>query len=415
MGSQRLSLVALAVLLSSITAQAAPTAEVLHFWTSGGEARAALSLKHAFEARGGVWDDAPVAGGGGDAMAAVLRARVLAGVPPSVAQVKGQNIKEWAAVGALEGLNTVADEQNWDALLPDLLKETVQYQGEYVAVPLNIHRVDWIWANPKVLDKVGVTPPQTWDEFNKTAEKIKAAGFIPLAHGGQPWQDVTLFEVVLLGIGGADFYKQVYLDLDQEALHSDTMIKVFDQMRKLSTYVDPGAPGREWNLATAMVMRGEAAMQIMGDWAKAEFLTAGLKYGEDFICVSAPSSGGYIINSDSFAMFQVSDEEQQKGQLLMASMLLDEDVQKEFNLLKGSIPARLGVSLEGFDECAMKSSEDLVLNEARNTVVGSIAHELVQSGAVRGAFLDVVTEHFNTNMSSQEAVEKLAETVILAD
>ncbi len=103
MGSQRLSLVALAVLLSSITAQAAPTAEVLHFWTSGGEARAALSLKHAFEARGGVWDDAPVAGGGGDAMAAVLRARVLAGVPPSVAQVKGQNIKEWAAVGALEG------------------------------------------------------------------------------------------------------------------------------------------------------------------------------------------------------------------------------------------------------------------------------------------------------------------------
>jgi len=415
MGSQRLSLVALAVLLSSITAQAAPTAEVLHFWTSGGEARAALSLKHAFEARGGVWDDAPVAGGGGDAMAAVLRARVLAGVPPSVAQVKGQNIKEWAAVDALEGLNTVAEEQNWDALLPDLLKETVQYQGEYVAVPLNIHRVDWIWANPKVLDKVGVTPPQTWDEFNKTAEKIKAAGFIPLAHGGQPWQDVTLFEVVLLGIGGADFYKQVYLDLDQEALHSDTMIKVFDQMRKLSTYVDPGAPGREWNLATAMVMRGEAAMQIMGDWAKAEFLTAGLKYGEDFICVSAPSSGGYIINSDSFAMFQVSDEEQQKGQQLMASMLLDEDVQKEFNLLKGSIPARLGVSLEGFDECAMKSSEDLVFNEARNTVVGSIAHELVQSGAVRGAFLDVVTEHFNTNMSSQEAVEKLAETVILAD
>ncbi|WP_208978308.1 hypothetical protein [Pseudovibrio denitrificans] len=62
-----------------------------------------MSLKHAFEARGGVWDDAPVAGGGGDAMAAVLRARVLAGVPPSVAQVKGQNIKEWAAVGALEG------------------------------------------------------------------------------------------------------------------------------------------------------------------------------------------------------------------------------------------------------------------------------------------------------------------------
>ncbi len=415
MGSMRPGLAALAVLFGSITAHAAPTAEVLHFWTAGGEARAAQSLKSAFEARGGVWDDAPVAGGGGDAMAAVLRARVLAGVPPSVAQLKGQNIREWAEVGALEGLNPIAEQQNWNALLPELLKRTAQYDGEYVAVPLNIHRVDWIWANPKLLDQVGVTPPQTWDEFNEAAEKLLAAGILPLAHGGQPWQDVTLFEVVLLGIGGADFYKQVYQDLDPEALESDTMIKVFDQMRKLSTYVDPGSPGREWNLATAMVMRGDAAMQIMGDWAKAEFLAAGLKPGEDFICVPSPSRGGYIINSDSFAMFKVDDPEQQAGQQLMASMLLDEDVQKNFNLLKGSIPARMGVNLDGFDECAIKSSEDLLLNEARGTVVGSIAHEFVQSGAVRGAFLDVVTEHFNTDMSSQEAVRRLAETVMLAD
>lgn len=415
MGCPRLSFVALAVLFGSLTAHAKPTAEVLHFWTSGGEARATQFLKTEFEARGGVWDDTPVAGGGGDAMAAVLRARALAGVPPSVVQIKGQNIQDWAEVGALEDLNAIAEQQNWDALLPDLLKETVQYQGQYVAVPLNIHRVDWIWANPKVLEKVGVTPPQTWGEFNETADKLLAAGIIPLAHGGQPWQEVTLFEVVLLGIGGAEFYKKVYLDLDPEALRSDTMTKVFDQMRKLSTYVDPSAPGREWNLATAMVMRGEAAMQIMGDWAKAEFLAAGLKPGKDFICVPSPSNGGYIINSDSFAMFKVSDPEQKAGQALMASMLLDETVQKEFNLLKGSIPARMGVSLDGFDACAIKSNEDLILNSARDTVVGSIAHELVQSGAVRGAFLDVITEHFNTEMSSQDAVNKLAETVVLAD
>lgn len=51
-------------------------------------------------------------------------------------------------------------------------------------------------------------------------------------------------------------------DLDAEALGSDTMKASFDQMRKLRGYVDANFSGRDWNLATAMVMNGEAAFQI---------------------------------------------------------------------------------------------------------------------------------------------------------
>ena len=43
-------------------------------------------------------------------------------------------------------------------------------------------------------------------------------------------------------------------------------------MQKLRGLVDPNFPGRDWNLATAMVINGKAGMQIMGDWAKGEFL-----------------------------------------------------------------------------------------------------------------------------------------------
>lgn len=404
-----------AVLLALTThAAAQPTAEVLHYWTSGGEAEAVQVLKNAFEDAGGKWVDAPVAGGGGDAQAAVLRARVLSGDPPSTVQIKGQNIHQWAAAGALRPLTDLAERQNWDAVVPDVLKDVVKYNGDYVAVPLNIHRVNWLWANPEVLARVDAKPPTTWEEFNATAEKLKAEGVIPLAHGGQPWQDATLFEVVVLGIGGPQFYKKALQDLDAEALTSKTMIKVFDQMRKLSTFVDPGFPGREWNLATAMVMRGEAAMQIMGDWVKAEFLSAGLTPEKDFICVPTPAQNGYILNSDSFAMFKVPEDEAGQGQDLMASLVLDEELQRKFNLKKGSIPARKGVDPSGFDPCALRSMEDLEASEADGSLVSSLAHEIVQDGAVRGAFLDVITQHFNTDMSSQEAVNLLAETVALA-
>ena len=57
----------LAALSAGSTAQADGTVEVLHWWTSGGEAKAVGTLKEAFEAQGGTWNDSPIAGGGGDA------------------------------------------------------------------------------------------------------------------------------------------------------------------------------------------------------------------------------------------------------------------------------------------------------------------------------------------------------------
>lgn len=393
---------------------AAQTAEVLHYWTSGGEARAVAALQQEFEAAGGTWIDAPVAGGGGDAQATVLRARVLAGDPPTAVQIKGPNIQDWAAEGALANLDEVAAAEGWDDILPPLLRDIVTYEGHYVAVPVNIHRVNWLWVNPALLEQVGVAVPTTWDEFNAAADALLAAGITPLAHGGQPWQDATVFETVVLGLGGADFYRQALVDLDPDALTSDTMIAVFEQMRRLSGYVDPNFPGREWNLATRMVMNGEAAMQIMGDWAKGEFAAAELQPGSDYLCVPTPGAAGYILNSDSFAFFKVEGEDRIAGQRLLASLILGTDFQETFNLFKGSIPARNDVPPDAFDACAVRSMDDLAQAVASDSLVPSMAHEIAIGRAARGAFLDVVTEHFNSDMSAEEAVERLVEEVELA-
>jgi len=401
--------------LAAFAAAAQPQAEVLHYWTSGGEAKAAAALKADFEANGGKWTDNAVAGGAGDAAMTVLRSRVLSGDPPAAAQIKGPNIQDWAKQGALGNLNKVAAAENWDKVLPPQITSIMKYNGNYVAAPVNIHRIDWFWANPAVLAKVGATAaPKTWDEFNALAEKLKAAGIIPLAHGGQAWQDATIFETVVMGLNGAAFFKKAFVDLDDATLRSADMNKVFDQMRKIRGFVDKDFPGREWNAATQMVMNGTAAMQIMGDWAKGEFLAAGKVPGKDFLCAPAPTQGGYLMNVDSFAMFNVKGDDKLAGQLLLAKLIVGEKFQETFNVYKGSIPARLGVPMDKFDSCAVKSSDDLKASITAGTLVPSMAHEMATSGAVRGAILDVVTQHFNSTMSSADASKKLADGVKLA-
>lgn len=396
--------------MTSNLAQAEPQAEVLHWWTSGGEAKAVAVLQEEFASKGGTWTDMPVAGGGGDAAMTALRARVLSGNAPTAVQLKGPAIQEWYEEGVLADISSVADANGWADVLPESIANHMKCEGTWCAAPVNVHRIDWIWANADVLDANGIAMPTTWDEFNAAADKLLAAGVIPLAHGGQAWQDATVFEAVALGILGPDGFKKAFVDLDTDTLTSDGMIAVFDQMRKMRGYVDENFSGRDWNLATAMVMNGEAAFQIMGDWAKGEFLAAGKVPGEDFLCQSTPGDG-FLYNVDSFAMFKVDGDDKKAGQDLLAELIVGKNFQKVFNLNKGSIPARVDVALDEFDSCALTSSADMNASAANGSLLPSYAHGMALRGAQAGAITDVVTAHFNSDMSSADAVQMLADAV----
>ena len=405
----------LVVGVSFSPAMAGGEAEVMHWWTSGGEAAALKVLKDDFASNGGKWKDMPIAGGGGDAAMVALKARVVAGDPPTAAQIKGPSIQAWDDEGLVAPyhINAVASSENWDSLLSNQVANHMKCDGfsKYCAAPVNIHRIDWFWANKKVLDAQGLKMPTSWSEFNAAAYKLLAAGIIPLAHGSQPWQDATVFEAVALGIGGNEFYQKVFVEADTNAMNSSTMVKVFDQMRILKGFTDPGSPGRDWNVATGMVMKGEAAFQIMGDWAKGEFTNSGLKPGTDYYCMPTPSDHGYLYNVDSFIFFSVKGSSKIQGQKLLASLMMGKNFQKVFNLYKGSIPARLDVPMDEFDMCAKGSAADLNYAAMAGGLQPSFAHGMTLSLSSKGAIQDVVTEHFNSNMSSSEAAKRMADAV----
>ncbi|MCD9495299.1 ABC transporter substrate-binding protein [Photobacterium carnosum] len=401
-------------LLFAMKANAAGQVEVLHWWTSSGEAKSVKVLKHMMEQQGDSWKDFAVAGGGGESAMTVLKMRAVSGNPPTAAQLKGHDIQEWGRLGFLTSLDDVAQQEHWDNVLPPVVANIMKYNNHYVAVPINVHRVNWLWVNPTVFKAAGATVPTTLAEFFVAADKIKAAGFIALAHGGQPWQDATLFESIALAVLGSADYRKAFVDLNMTVINSVKMVDVFKQFKRMKAYIDPEAEGRHWNSATEMVINGQAAMQFMGDWAKGEFAQANKQAGKDYLCVPAPGTQHqFTFNIDSLAFFKLKGTAADNvAQHDLAKILLTPYFQRVFNLNKGSIPVRLDMDMSAFDQCALDSMKAFKQASLSGDLVPSFSQNLATTADVQSAIVDVVSEFFNQkNPDPELAPSRLARAI----
>ena len=386
--------------------------QMLHWWTSGGEAAALNVLKQDLSKEGFAWKDVPVAGGGGDAAMTALKAMVAAGTYPTASQMLGYTVLDYAQAGVMGDLTATAKKEGWDKSVPAALQKFSVYDGKWVAAPVNVHSVNWLWINKAVMEKIGGKQPKTFDDLIALLDKAKAAGVIPLALGGQNWQEATMFDSIVLSTGGPEFYKKAFNDLDEASLKSDTMKKSFDNLAKLVTYVDPNFSGRDWNLATAMVIKGDALVQVMGDWAKGEFVAAKKKPDTDFLCYRFPGTDGSVIyNSDMFGMFNVPDD-RKAAQVALATATLSKSFQSAFNVVKGSVPARTDVPDTAFDACGKKGIADLKAANEGGTLFGSLAQGYGAPPAIANAYKDVVSKFVHGQIkTSDEAVKQLVQAI----
>ncbi|TBH53474.1 ABC transporter substrate-binding protein [Rhizobium leguminosarum] len=408
------TMIALALAGASVSAHAADVKEVqmLHWWTSGGEAAALNVLKQDLSKEGFAWKDVPVAGGGGDAAMTALKAMVAAGTYPTASQMLGYTVLDYAQAGVMGDLTETAKKEGWDKSVPAALQKFSVYDGKWVAAPVNVHSVNWLWINKAVMDKIGGTQPKTFDELIALLDKAKAAGVIPLALGGQNWQEATMFDSLVLSTGGPEFYKKAFNDLDEESLKSDTMKKSFDNLATIIKYVDPNFSGRDWNLATAMVIKGDALVQVMGDWAKGEFVAAKKTPDTDFLCYRFPGTDGSVVyNSDMFGMFNVPDD-RKAAQVALATATLSKSFQSAFNVVKGSVPARTDVPDTDFDACGKKGIADLKAANEGGTLFGSLAQGYGAPPAIANAYKDVVSKFVHGQIkTSDEAVKQLVQAI----
>lgn len=401
-----------AMVLTAPLAAADATVEFYHRWGAQGELKALDAVAQALRAQGHTLTALKADDGTG----AAIRAKLAAGQPAVALKMHGQDLRTWAAQpGALADVGAFKGAARWKAALPVALLPFMADGAALHGVPIGMHRSNSVWASKAAFDKAGVEAPASWAEFNAAAVKFKAAGIVPLALGGQDWQEGTLFESVALGIGGAAFYRAALVDNDPAALRGPRMLAVFGQMRLLSQMVDPAYDQRSWSDTAALVTRSEAAMQIMGEWVKSEFLLAGQRPGRDFLCFPAPGTrGSFVFLSDFVGVFNPGSAAARASAEALVEVVMSKAVQEQFNLSKGSIPARLDVGGAAFDSCAQAAMADRREAIRDNTMLGSLTYQHATTDAVKDAIIGVVHAHFHSTMSDAEAVRLVAEKVAAA-
>ena len=401
--------------LATTAALAEPKSNMLHQWSEGSDAAAIAKLGEMFTAAGGKWEQTSIAGHTANTLAK-LRADVVAGNAPPAVQLKGPEIAEWNATGQTANLDDLAKAEGWDKVVAPELLPVMKPTGDWVAAPMNIHRINWNWGSTKAMDAAGLKElPKTWADFNADCDKAIAAHLVCLAHFSQDWPDATTFEVVVYG-QDIDLYRKAFVEGDTKAMRSDGMVEAFKQMRLMvSKYMDPGIAGRDYNTATSMIAKGQAAFMIMGDWQIGIFTAAGLKTPEDYECAQAPTDWGkpgFILNSDSVVFFKQTDPDYIAGQKLLAHLIMSPKFQTVFNEAKGSIPARLDIDLKDFNPCQQLSLKDLQASIKDGTLVRSMAHNMTILQKYRGAILDTITSFVNNpKMTPEEAANAMADAV----
>jgi len=379
-------------------------AEVIHWWTSGGESAAVKVFADQFAKAGGIWIDTAIAGGVNARTAAINR--LVGGNPATAMQFNtGKQFDDLVSGGLLADLEPLAKAGGWRKFMPPAFVEAATRKGDFYAIPINIHGQNWLWYNKSVLDKAGLQPPTTFDELFVALDKLKATGFVPLAFSGQKTWERGLFNYLLLGKGGNDLFFAIYQKRDVGAVKSAAFREIAEAYAKLRAYVDQGAPGRNWNDATAMVISGKAAMQFMGDWAKGEFIAANLTPGKDYGCTVVGQ--GYMMGGDVFVFAKTSDASQIEAQKMLASVLLDPETQIKFAQKKGSVPIRQDVDVSSLDICAQAGMK--ILADPKRQVP---AVELLAPASFNGALEDVISEYWNNpSMSADAFTAKFAQAM----
>ncbi|MBT8224576.1 MAG: extracellular solute-binding protein [Dactylosporangium sp.] len=178
----------------------------------------------------------------------------------------GGVLKEQLDAGLLLDLSDEA----WLSTFTTTSLSPYEIDGKTYGIPFDLGMVTF-WYNKELFSQAGITaPPTTWTEFLGTVDKLKTAGVTPIALAGQDkWPAHFYWSYLAMRLGGSALFSSALKDKD---FNKSEFVRAGELMKELVA-LEPfqkGFLGAKYDTPdgqAAAVGNGDAAMELMGQWA----------------------------------------------------------------------------------------------------------------------------------------------------
>ena len=393
--SQRRIACCVIVLLFNIPAHAA-TLNLMHYWSSISETSAYSLMRVNVMEAGHDISGTFLTGAGGESTREKLTNAALQGEAPDAAFVKGAGIARWARLGFLKELSSFKNYSNELNQFYPVIRQQMEVDGKPYAIPVSLHRTNLIFSNDKLLRQHCIEQPRTWDDLIEAMRTLKQKGVTPLVIGEEPWQLATIYESILLSVGGADLYRQAFEENNIVAFKDPAFITAYNRLQQLLSLASVNVSNSRWYKPAEQLYNNQVGFLIGGDWISGELSIMGYKPGKHYECFAVPGTeNAFVYSVDSVAIFNQEEADTQQLQERFTDLLVSKQVQGEMNQAKGSIPPRMDVDLENYNQCSVQAAKVFRSAEKANLVLPSLANGMSASPFVTEAYLQVISEMFS--------------------
>jgi len=206
-----------------------------------------------------------------EAFKSKLTTVMQSGNPPDIFHSWGGGIlAEYAKAGLLKDISKDVKGTAWGNSMAPGVWEVYSYNGKTYGAPNDMGCITF-WYNKDILAKVGYKSfPTDWDDFLTLVKKLKSAGITPIAlGGGDKWPAMHMWSYIALRLGGGQLFQDTFSGKNAKGFENPTFIKAGQMLKDLAALkpFQEGFLGATYNDEAALVGNGQAAMELMGQWA----------------------------------------------------------------------------------------------------------------------------------------------------
>ncbi len=327
--------------------------ELMHLWLTDIEAPALNYLQEVVVGAGGKWREHRVSGNFYGVRSAFAERLSLSVPPTAVFWIGGDELRSMVETNIIRSITRDATTDDLNKILRPEIVDTISIGEAITSLPLVIHLQNVAVVNQKIFNELGITQPKSWTDFIQQSERIKSAGYIPLAMSDQRWQMRFLFGSIMSdGLSKQEFVDML-IGFKDEAWTKAQYTRAFQTLLALKSFSNADSMDLAWQDVLLQVRDGNAAMTITGDFA-----APALRHDHTVTCRLAPGGNFVSWSFDVLAFTLLPESSMRTGQDLAIRALSRKDVLRNFALKKGGIPVVNEIKLEEFDQCSANSARN---------------------------------------------------------